>query len=80
MGLYIDYYISPTPTFNDNTNKTELDYKSGEIIMTGCENSVISSEKIKELTGLIIPPTHYIIQVCYSTYSPEVGYHTITIV
>jgi hypothetical protein len=68
MGIYIDYYISSTPTLSDKTNKTELDYKSGEIIFNNSENSVISSEKIKELTGLVIAPNNYIIQCVWSTY------------
>ena len=43
MGIYIDYYISQTPTLNDKTNNTELDYKMGEIIVNN------NLEKIKTI-------------------------------
>lgn len=80
MGIYIDYYISQTPTLNDKTNKTELDYKIGEIIVNNSENNVISSEKIKELTGIVIATNNYIIQTNWSTYDDHDGIFAILVV
>jgi hypothetical protein len=80
MGIYIDYYISSTATLSDNTSKTELDYKSGEIIFNAADDSsTISSEKIKELTGLVIAPNNYIIQCVWSTYDDHDGFSVIRV-
>ena len=81
MGIYIDYFISSTPTMNDKTNKTELAYKDGNIIFNAAtESSTISTEKIKELTGLVIAPKLFIIQANWSTYDDESAFSVIRVV
>ena len=81
MGIYIDYFISSTPTMNDKTNKTELAYKDGNIIFNAAtESSTISTEKITALTGLVIAPGLFIIQTCWSTYDNQMGSSTIRII
>lgn len=82
MGIYIDYFISTTNTMNDKTNKTEMEYKYGEIIFNAADNdsSTISTEKIKELTGLVIAPNLFIIQSNYVSYDDTVGSAAIRVV
>ena len=81
MGIYIDYYISSTDTMNDKTNKTELAYNDGNVIFnTATESSTISTEKITELTGLVIAPGLFIIQTCWSTYDNHMGSSAIRII
>jgi hypothetical protein len=75
MGIYIDYFISTTNTMNDKLNKTELPYRDGETIFNAYDHdtSTILSEKIKELTGLVIAPNLFIIQTSWSTYDEEMS-------
>ena len=75
MGIYIDYFISTTNTMNDKLNKTELPYRDGSTIFNAADHvtKTISSEKIKELTGLNITPGNYIIQENWSTYDNKLG-------
>ena len=81
MGIYIDYYISSTDTMNDKTNKTELAYNDGNVIFNAAtESSTISTEKITDLTGLIIAPGLFIIQTCWSTYDNHMGSSAIRII
>ena len=81
MCIYIDYYISSTDTMNDKTNKTELAYNDGNVIFNmATESSTISTEKITELTGLIIAPGLFIIQTCWSTYDNHMGSSAIRII
>lgn len=81
MGIYIDYYISSTDTMNDKTNKTELAYNDGNVIFNAAtETSTISTEKITDLTGLIIAPGLFIIQTCWSTYDNHMGSSAIRII
>jgi hypothetical protein len=82
MGIYIDYFISTTNTMNDKLNKTELPYRDGETIFNAADHSTstISTEKIKDLTGLVIAPNHYIIQTSWSTYDEHAGYGVVRVV
>ncbi len=82
MGIYIDYFISTTNTMNDKTNKTELAYKDGNIIFNAshADTSMISTEKIKELTGLVIAPKLFIIQATWSTYEDKMGFSVIRVI
>lgn len=82
MGIYIDYFISTTSTMNDKLNKTELPYRDGSTIFNAADHdtSTISTEKIKELTGLTIAPNNYIIQRTWSTYDEHVGCGVIHVV
>ena len=81
MGIYIDYYISSTDTMNDKTNKTELAYNDGIVIFNAAtETSTISTEKITDLTGLVIAPGLFIIQTCWSTYDNHMGSSAIRII
>jgi hypothetical protein len=75
MRIYIDYFISTTNTMNDKLNKTELPYRDGETIFNAADHgsSTISSEKIKELTGLVIAPNLFIIQTSWSTYDEQMS-------
>jgi hypothetical protein len=81
MGIYIDYFISTTNTMNDKTNKTELPYNDGNTIFNAAsDSSTISTEKIKELTGLVIAPKLFIIQTNWSTYDNQNGFGVIRVV
>ncbi len=82
MGIYIDYFISTTNTMNDKLNKTELPYRDGSTIFNATDHTsgTITTEKIKELTGLTIAPNNYIIQRTWSTYDNHVGCGVIRVV
>lgn len=82
MGIYIDYFISSTATMNDKTNKTELAYNDGNVIFNAAteSSSTISTEKITELTGLVIAPGLFIIQTCWSTYDNHMGSSVIRVI
>ena len=81
MGIYIDYFISSTPTMNDKMNKTELAYNDGNIIFNAAtESSTISTEKITAITGLVIAPGLFIIQTRWSTYDNQMDSSTIRVI
>jgi hypothetical protein len=82
MGIYIDYFISSTPTMNDKTNKTELAYNDGNVIFNAshADTSMISTEKITALTGLVIAPGLFIIQTSWSTYDNHMGSSVIRVI
>ena len=82
MGIYIDYFISSTPTMNDKLNKTEIAYNDGHTIFNASDHksSTISTEKIKELTGLVIASNLFIVQTNWSTYDDQRGFSVIRVV